>query len=170
MCILLFSSPETQPIPKGLTAGKDKSVTVTFHVLLPKHIWEWNAKSRMFIRFGDWQLGNWKYDCGPFNERCVKFIDVHTCVFIPHYFCCRKLSEDLSEMTGTFPIAAELLKNNRTIAYKYIVYSPKTDSDKDPFEYLHDFRTVFDRGLVLSPERFSNFVGGVLEVCFSFMT
>lgn len=70
MCYLyacIFSSPGSK-IPKGLTAGKDKSIAVTFHVLLPKQIWEWDVNSMMFIKFGDDELGGWNYHCGPLKE------------------------------------------------------------------------------------------------------
>ena len=60
-----FSSPVVDHLPKGFKAGPKDSVTITFHVLLPKPIWGWDAKSEMYIRFGDWQLGNWKYNSGP---------------------------------------------------------------------------------------------------------
>lgn len=51
--------------PKGLTALESQSISVTFHVLLPKPIWEWDANSKMYIRFGHQDLGKWGYDCGP---------------------------------------------------------------------------------------------------------
>ncbi len=64
----LCSSPTTHEVPKGLTASREKSITVTFHALLLKQMWEWNAKSKMYIRFGSFELGGWEYDCGPLTE------------------------------------------------------------------------------------------------------
>ena len=63
-------------------------------------------------------------------------------------------------MTGTFPIATSILGSQNTVPYKYIVYSPKTEEDKDCYEKLHDFSGVVNRALVLSPQQFSTCYGG----------
>ncbi len=67
-------------------------------------------------------------------------------------------------MTGEIPIAAHLLNYQHVIPYKYIVYSPKAAEDNDRFEYLHDFRALVNRALVLSPQQFTNSHGGLLQL------
>lgn len=46
----------------------ERSVAVTFHCILPKLLWQWNKKSRMYIRFEGDTLGNWESDVGEFIE------------------------------------------------------------------------------------------------------
>ncbi len=65
-------------------------------------------------------------------------------------------------MRGTFKIAASLLKDKHAVPYKYLVYSPKQAEDNDPYEYLHDFPSIVNRALVLGPEQFATFYGGLL--------
>ena len=56
----------------GLNARR--SVAVTFHCILPKLLWQWNEKSRMYMRFEGYALGNWENDVGEFKEgRYVAF-------------------------------------------------------------------------------------------------
>ncbi len=55
------------PLPPGFKAPREKSIAITFHVLLPKWAWEWNAKSEVYIRFGHDELGHWEYDSGPLS-------------------------------------------------------------------------------------------------------
>lgn len=50
----------------GIHAGQDKSINVTFHVLVPLEAWNWNTNSHIHIQFGHWKLGNWKGDIGEF--------------------------------------------------------------------------------------------------------
>ena len=45
-----------------------QSVAVTFHCILPKPLWQWNKKSRMYMRFEGYALGNWENDVGEFKE------------------------------------------------------------------------------------------------------
>ena len=40
-------------------------MTITFYALLPPHLWEWDEKSEVYIKFSDEALGNWKHDFGP---------------------------------------------------------------------------------------------------------
>ena len=48
----------------GLQSPAEKSIQVTFHVLVPLPLWDWGSTSCMHIRFGHKDLGLWKYDCG----------------------------------------------------------------------------------------------------------
>ena len=52
----------------GVHAGQDKSITITFHVLVPLEAWNWskNANAHIHIRFGHRKLGDWKSDIGKF--------------------------------------------------------------------------------------------------------
>lgn len=50
----------------GIHADQDKSINVTFHVLVPLEMWNWNANSRIRIQFGHQRLGNWKFGIGEF--------------------------------------------------------------------------------------------------------
>lgn len=43
----------------GLQAGKDHSISITFHVMIQKSYWEWDSMSQVCIRFGHEHLGNW---------------------------------------------------------------------------------------------------------------
>ena len=58
-----FVCVQINRIPRGLqTKG---FITVTFHVIVHKPIWDWDESTAMYIRFGHQDLGNWNYDCGP---------------------------------------------------------------------------------------------------------
>jgi len=50
----------------GIHAGQDKSIDVTFHVLVPLEAWNWDTKSCILIQFGHQRLGNWKCGIGEF--------------------------------------------------------------------------------------------------------
>jgi len=50
----------------GIRAGQDKSVAITFHVLVPLEAWNWNTASHIHIQFGHWRLGDWQRDIGEF--------------------------------------------------------------------------------------------------------
>ena len=52
---------------RGLNPPGDKQLKVVFHVLVHQPIWEWDAESQMFVRFGNPELGNFQYDYGPFK-------------------------------------------------------------------------------------------------------
>ena len=51
----------------GLAAPTERSVRLTFHVLIPKTFWEWDSNSHVRIRFGHLKLGEWS-DYGDFQE------------------------------------------------------------------------------------------------------
>ena len=51
----------------GLTASFDKSIRVTFHVIVPKPLWEWNDSSCIHMRFDGKEMGDWKYNVGSFD-------------------------------------------------------------------------------------------------------
>ena len=54
--------------PKGLCAPADKSITISFHVLVPLDLWGWDATSKMHIHFDHKDLGAWNCNCGDFQE------------------------------------------------------------------------------------------------------
>lgn len=48
------------------------AVRIEMHAVIPVGLWQWNEKSKVYIRFGLPQLGNWKFDYGPgIRERYV---------------------------------------------------------------------------------------------------
>ena len=42
---------------------------MTFHVLLPYEMWEWNNQKMLVMFFGSRNLGNWKAGVGIFTAR-----------------------------------------------------------------------------------------------------
>ena len=53
---------------QGFQEPLEKSITITFHVIVPLPFWEWeDSTSSMHIRFRDDRLGHWK-DCGDFTK------------------------------------------------------------------------------------------------------
>lgn len=59
----------------GIRAGQDKSIDVTFHVLVPLEAWNWNTNSHIHIQFGHWKLGNWRSDIGEFGS--PRYFNIH---------------------------------------------------------------------------------------------
>ena len=52
----------------GLECNDPKtSVKLVFHAIVPLPYWEWDNKSRIYIRFGHPKLGDWDYNCGEFE-------------------------------------------------------------------------------------------------------
>ena len=61
----------------GLQVSQDRAISFTFHVIVPKLIWNWTSNSEVHIRFGIKELGSWN-DCGNFNIlRLVKLEEPH---------------------------------------------------------------------------------------------
>lgn len=49
------------------TGPPTKTVTVVFHILIPKEIWGWKEdQSYVYLAFGHITLGLWKNGHGPF--------------------------------------------------------------------------------------------------------
>ena len=40
---------------------------LVFHAIIPLPFWEWDDKSRIFMRFGHSKLGEWEVNCGDFK-------------------------------------------------------------------------------------------------------
>ena len=59
--------------PKGFLSPDEKSIKVTFHVILPVPFWEWDLTSKICIQFDNQDLGAWQYNCGieSFNQRYI---------------------------------------------------------------------------------------------------
>ena len=53
-----------RPELKGLQSPVENSVPITFHVLVPLLLWDWDFSSHMHIRFGHKDLGSWEENCG----------------------------------------------------------------------------------------------------------
>jgi hypothetical protein len=47
--------------------GQKNFVDITFNVIVPQHYWLWDRDTKMYLRFGHPQLGNWK-DVGKFES------------------------------------------------------------------------------------------------------
>ena len=45
------------------------SMKLVFHAIIPLPFWEWDDKSRIFMRFGHSKLGHWEVNCGEFKTR-----------------------------------------------------------------------------------------------------
>ena len=58
----------------GLRAGPDACITVTFHCIVPKLLWEWDEESHIHMRFEGDALGCWKENVGEFVE--VRYVPV----------------------------------------------------------------------------------------------
>ena len=51
----------------GTHDSDDHAVAVTFKVIVPKMFWLWDENSKIYLRFGDPRLGNWKENIGGFD-------------------------------------------------------------------------------------------------------
>ena len=60
------SKGPTEVDTTGVHISHDKSIAVTFHVIVPLEVWNWDNKSSIRIRFGHRKLGNWMCDIGDF--------------------------------------------------------------------------------------------------------
>lgn len=106
----------------GIQASPEQSIAVTFHALVSKDTWKWEANTKMTMRFGHSRLGNWKKDIVTLEEW-------------------RECGESsLVEMRCTLNFDVTLLIHLRSIPYKYLIYAP--ESGKPPtseaYEYLHN--------------------------------
>ena len=73
------SKPTEVPKATGLLDAPTRhSIAVTFHALVPLAAWEWDDRSKMHIRFGLIELGDWKYNCGDFQMRLYKLHNSYT--------------------------------------------------------------------------------------------
>ena len=68
-----YYNREPHVIPKGFLSPDEKSIKVTFHVILPVHFWGWDSTSKICIQFDNQDLGAWQYNCGieSFKQRYV---------------------------------------------------------------------------------------------------
>ena len=59
---MLFRQPSTPPIDvSGIYAQKHLGIEVTFHVLLPVELWEYDMqKSQVYVCFGHLKMGKWQ--------------------------------------------------------------------------------------------------------------
>ena len=53
----------------GFGYAQADSIAVTFHVLLPYHVWGWNERKKLVMYFGGQNLGNWRAGVGDFTWR-----------------------------------------------------------------------------------------------------
>lgn len=105
----------------GIHVSPDKSIAVTFHALVPKDAWKWENDTKMTMRFGDQRLGKWNKDIVFMEER-------------------EEVSKmGLVEMQCTLNFDVALLRDERSIAYKYLIYVPQASKrpTSEAYEYLH---------------------------------
>ena len=57
------------------------------------------------------------------------------------------------EMFCKLSIGEDLLRDQKLIPYKYVVYSPKTREEDDYYEYLHDYSETVYRCLRIPPKQ-----------------
>ena len=81
----------------GIHISPDKAVTITFHVLVPKAVWNWDQKSRICLHFGHWKLGGWRCDLGQFHEvryvcfyqkRITIYVIIRSCYYVHKILTC----------------------------------------------------------------------------------
>jgi len=72
--ILLYSPDRNL---KGLEDSR-KSISVTFHAIVPKPLWDWDGTSCMHMRFDHKDLGKWHQNVGEFKE--IRYMPIHTYV------------------------------------------------------------------------------------------
>ena len=76
------SDPTSDSLPmRGLEATGNDRIALTFHVIVPVACWEWDSESRIHIRFGHNELGNWR-DCGEFTSRCTHVVLIGMRIFL----------------------------------------------------------------------------------------
>ena len=51
----------------SLCVPQCKAIKISFHVIVPKCVWEWDDSSSIHIQFGHKNLGYWQ-NCGEFYE------------------------------------------------------------------------------------------------------
>ena len=65
--------PEKIIDTSGFQPPPDRTMKVTFHVLLPKEAWNWEKESCLCLQFDHPNLGQWKEDIGEFIKKRYSF-------------------------------------------------------------------------------------------------
>ena len=61
-----FNRPVTANSLKILNPPPETAMTLQFNVIVPLRVWEWEkGRSKIFMRFGHSEFGDWKLDLGP---------------------------------------------------------------------------------------------------------
>ena len=94
------------------------SIAVTFHVLFPYQMWGWNERTRLVMVFGEQNLGNCRAHFCDFTTRYIYSCMRHMRWYWPFH---SDVDDGLWEMTTTVNIQADLLKDVRSLPYKYAV-------------------------------------------------
>ena len=115
---MCYKSMDTSP--SGICASPDRSIEVTFYALVPKDAWKWESNTKMTMRFGDPQLGNWSRDI-VFLEDWKEFPEA-----------------GLVAMRCTLNFDISLLNYTRPLAYKYLIYAPGKRPTSEAYECLHN--------------------------------
>ena len=51
--------------PPGINCSEGLSMQVEFHAIVPLDVWEWDQDSKIYIRFGYSEFGDFEHDIGP---------------------------------------------------------------------------------------------------------
>lgn len=54
-----------EDFPPGINCSKELSMPVEFHAIVPLDLWEWDQDSKIYMRFGYSEFGDWEHDVGP---------------------------------------------------------------------------------------------------------
>ena len=68
MCVytFTFNRPVKGNHLKILNPPPEAAMTLQFNVIVPLRVWEWEkGRSKIFMRFGHSEFGDWKLDLGP---------------------------------------------------------------------------------------------------------
>lgn len=148
-----------------------RTITVTFHAIVPKALWKWDELSRMHIRFGHKDLGEWQHNTGVFMESRYMCVLVDNLQMYMSSFLSRHHHEDYHEMTCTLHIQEELLRN--PLEYKYVIFSPRMTGKDDCYEFLHSFAGYLNRNynrcLSIEETKIALDVKGNAEYSFHYM-
>uniref|UniRef100_A0A1X7TWB5 RZ-type domain-containing protein n=1 Tax=Amphimedon queenslandica TaxID=400682 RepID=A0A1X7TWB5_AMPQE len=127
-------SPWKDP-PQGLKGKDHEMTTIIFHALLPTALWEFDASSSVYLRFGSPHLGEWQCDVGPMQ----------------------KISSSTDEIVK-FRLEVKmksLVLSSGGVPYKYCVYTPKTlHGSKDAqYEYIYNIPGAIANRYLTTRER-----------------
>ena len=133
-------------IPYGFKPSDEKSMMVIFHAIVPLDIWEWNDKSEIYLRFGDPQFGNWKFDAGPGQQIRYNLFVFVMCMFVfSMNICddCFTLYFDRDAGKGLHIFRFDLKMNmtllrDRLMPYKYTIFADRLAELNDPYELLYE--------------------------------
>ena len=67
LCVIILYIRSKDALSGILRDSDENAVAVTFKVIVPKKSWQWDKNSKIYLRFGDHRLGNWKENIEGFE-------------------------------------------------------------------------------------------------------